>query len=76
MIYRFHLKKCVNRISPVFHNFFEILSDVHQYDTGRALKGDIFLARHNTLQYDEISIRYTGAQFWNILFQILNNLRQ
>ena len=68
----FHLKlllfvyESVNRISPsVFHNFFEILSDVHQHDTRQARKGDIFMARHNTLQYGERSIRYSGAKSWN-----------
>ena len=68
----FHLKlllfvyESVNRISPsVFHNFFEILSDVHQHDTRQARKGDIFMTRHNTLQYGERSIRYTGAKSWN-----------
>ena len=68
----FHLKlllfvyESVNRISPsVFHNFFEILSDVHQHDTRQARKGDIFIIRHNTLQYGERSIRYTGAKSWN-----------
>ena len=53
-------------ISPsVFHIFFEILSDVHQRDTRQARKGDIFMTRHNTLQYGERSIRYTGAKSWN-----------
>ena len=68
----FHLKlllfvyESVNRMSPsVFHNFFEILSDVHQHDTRQARKGDIFMTRHNTLQYGERSIRYTGAKSWN-----------
>ena len=68
----FHLKlllfvyESVNRISPsVFHNFFEILADVHQHDTRQARKGDIFMTRHNTLQYGERSIRYTGAKSWN-----------
>ena len=44
-----------------FTIFFEILSDVHQHDTRQACKGDIFMTRHNTLQYGERSIRYTGA---------------
>ena len=68
----FHLKlllfvyESVNRISPsVFHNIFEILSDVHQHDTRQARKGDIFMTRHDTLQYGERSIRYTGAKSWN-----------
>ena len=49
----------------LFHNFFEILSDAHQHDTRQACKGDIFMTRHNTLQYGESSIRYTGAKSWN-----------
>ncbi len=56
----------VNKISPsVFHNVFEILSHAHQHDKRQARKGDIFMRRHNTLQYGERYIRYTGAKSWN-----------
>ena len=53
-------------ISPTFfRNFFETLSTVHQYDTRRAHKGDIFMTRKNTLQYGLRSIKYAGAKSWN-----------
>ncbi len=56
----------VNKISPVcFHNFFEILSSVHQYNTRQASKGDIFITRENTVLYGLRSIRYAGAKAWN-----------
>ena len=42
-----------NMISPVFfHNFFEILTAVYQYDMRQASKGDTFMTQENTLQYD------------------------
>ena len=53
----------INLISPTpFHNFFETLSTVHQYDTRQARKGDIFMTYKNTLLYGLRSIRYAGAQ--------------
>ena len=56
----------VNLISPTFfHNFFETLLSVHQYDTRQARRGDIFMMRKNTLQYGLRSIRYAGAKSWN-----------
>ena len=68
----FHFKllifvyESVHLISPVFfHNFFETLSSVHQYDTRQARKGDIFMTRKNTLQYGLRSIIFAGAKSWN-----------
>ena len=56
----------VNKISPIcFHNFFETLTSVHQYDTRQASKGDIFMTQENTLLYGLRSIRYAGAKSWN-----------
>ena len=68
----FHLKllnlvyECVNLLSPtVFHNFFDTLTSVHQYNTRQACKGDIFMTHKNTLQYGLRSIKYAGAKSWN-----------
>ena len=56
----------VNKISPIcFHNFFETLTSVHQYNTRQASKGDIFMTQENTLLYGLRSIRYAGAKSWN-----------
>ena len=56
----------VNRISPsCFHEFFYLLSHVHQHDTRQACKCDILLTRKNTLQYGLKSVRYAGAKSWN-----------
>ena len=53
----------VNLISPTFfHNFFETLPSVHQYDTRLACRGDIFMMHKNTLQYGLKSIRYSSRQ--------------
>ena len=44
--------KSINMISPIcFHNFFDTLTSVHQYDIRQATEGDIFIVRKNTLQY-------------------------
>ena len=56
----------VNRLSlPYFHNFFAMISDVHQYDTRQACEAGIFMTQHNTLQYGLRSVRYAGAKSWN-----------
>ena len=58
--------QCVNKISPpTFHTFFDSLSNVHQYGTRQATKGDIFLIQKNTLQYGLRSVRYYGAKCRN-----------
>ena len=57
---------CVNKNSPNwFHNFFESVSNAHQYSTRQASKNDIFLNRKNTLQYGIRSVRFSGAKSWN-----------
>ena len=44
--------EAVNKLSPsCFHEFFDVLSQVHQHDTRQARKGDILLTRKNSLQY-------------------------
>ena len=53
-------------ISPIcFHNFFDTLTSVHQYNTRQAAKGDILMRRKNTLQYGLRSSQYAGAKSWN-----------
>ena len=62
----------INMTSPVcFHNFFESLTSVHQYNTRQASKGDIFMTQENTLQYGLRSIRYSGAKSWNEILYII-----
>ena len=70
----FFVYESVHLISPTFfHNFFETLSTVHQYDTKRARKSDIFMTRKKTLQYGLRSINYAGAKSWN---DIPSNIKQ
>ena len=60
--------ECINKTSPsYFHDYFTLLSSVHQYDTRQARMGGIFLNRRNTLQYGIRSVRYTGTKSWNEL---------
>ena len=37
----------------------------NHHDKREARKDDVFMIRHNILQYGERSIRYTVATFWN-----------
>ena len=44
------IHESINKIPPAcFHNFFKPVASVHQYRTGQADKGDIFLTQKNTL---------------------------
>ena len=62
----------VNMISPlIFHNYFETLTAVHQYDTRQASKGDMFMSCKNTLQYGLRSVRYAGAKSWNSISDVI-----
>ena len=56
----------VKRIAPsCLFNFVQILSEVHQYDTRKTRKRDIFMTQENTLPYRLRSVRYAGAKSWN-----------
>ena len=62
----------VNMISPlIFHNYFEALTAVHQFDTRQASKGDMFMSRKSTLQYGLRSVRYAGAKSWNSVSDVI-----
>ena len=62
----FLVKECKNNISPVcFHTFFESIKSIHQHDTWKVSKNDIFLTQKNILQYGIKSICFTGAKIWN-----------
>ena len=64
--------EAVNKLSPsCFHEFFDVLSQVHQHDTRQARKGDILLTRKNSLQYGLKSIRYAGAKSWNSISHVI-----
>ena len=52
----------VNKYSlSCFHDYFDVLSQVHQHDTRQACEGDIRWTCKNTLQYGLKSIKYAGA---------------
>ena len=62
----------VNKYSlSCFHDYFDVLSQVHQHDTRQARKGDIRLTCKNTLQYGLKSIRYAGAKSWNSIPHVI-----
>ena len=62
----------VNMISPlIFHNYFETLTAVHQYDTRQVSKGDMFTSHKSMLQYGLRSVRYAGAKSWNSVSDVI-----
>ena len=62
----------VNEHSPsCCHEFFYLLTQVHQHDTRQARKGDVLLTCKNTLQYGLKSIRYAGAKSWNSIPHVI-----
>ena len=59
---------CLNKIAPVyFHDYFVQCSQVHNFNTRLASRGDPFLERKNTFQYGIRSIEYNGARLWSML---------
>ena len=59
---------CQNKIAPVyFQNYFVQCSQIHNFNTRLASRGDLFLERKNTFQYGIRSIQYNGARLWNML---------
>ena len=59
---------CLNKIAPVyFHDYFVQCSQVQNFNTRLASRGDLFLERKNAFQYGIRSIEYNGARLWNML---------
>ena len=59
---------CHYKIAPAhFHCYFKPSSDVHNYNTRMASRGDLFLQRKHTFQYGIRYIQYTGARLWNMI---------
>ena len=43
---------CINRLAPpVFDNYFNYISNIHDNSTRQATRGEIFVERKNTKQY-------------------------
>ena len=58
----------INMLAPEWsHDFFSLNSSIHCHNTRQSTRGDLFLAKTNTLQYGLKSIRYLGAKLWNEL---------
>ena len=59
--------ECINKISTTyFHDYFTLLSSVHQYDTRQARMGNIFLNRIKTF-YFVLSKRMMGQTLFHHL---------
>ena len=57
---------CINRLAPpVFDNYFNYISNIHDHNTRQAARDDIFIERRNTMQYGIKTVRYAGTQLWN-----------
>ena len=71
-VHQFHLLSfvyyCHYKIAPAhFHSYFKPSSEVHNYNTRMASRGDLFLQRKNTFQYGIRCIQYTGTRLWNMI---------
>ena len=71
-VHQFHLLSfvydCHYKIAPAnFHSYFKPSSEVHNYNTCMASRGDLFLHRNKTFQYRIRCIQYTGARLWNMI---------
>ena len=59
---------CINRLAhPVFDNYFNYVSNIHDHSTRQETKGDIFVEKKNTVQYGIKSVRYAGTRSWNTI---------
>ena len=59
---------CISRLAPpVFDNYFNCISNIHDYSTRQATRGDIFVERKNTIKYGIKSVRYAGTKSWNTI---------
>ena len=57
---------CISRLAPpVFDNYLNYISNIHDHSTKQATRGDIFVERKNTMQYGIKSVRYAGTKSWN-----------
>ena len=51
----------------MFDNYFNYISNIHDYSTGQAARGDIFVERKNTMQYEIKSVRSAVTKSRNII---------
>ena len=51
----------------MFDNYFNYISNIHDKSTRQAARGDVFVERKNTLQYEIKSVRYDGTISWNTI---------
>ena len=51
----------------MFGNYFNYNSNIHDYSTRMAARGDIFVERKNTMQYGIKSVRYAGTKSRNTI---------
>ena len=68
---------CLNRTAPVyFHDYFVSCSQLHHFNTRLASRGDLFIERKNTFQYDRRSIEYNVQGFGTCFLCLSENLLQ
>ena len=59
---------CISKLAPaVFDNYFNYISNIYDYSTRQAARGDIFVERKNTIHYGIKSVRYAGSKSWNTI---------
>ena len=70
----FFVYECVNSIAPIhFRDYFTQISEFHQYNTRSASRGDLVVARKNTVQYGLRSICFNGVKSWNTIPSDIRN---
>ena len=58
--------ECANTLSPqFFENCFTSIANKYGKGTQQSTRGNLFLERQNTIQYEIRSIQYSGAKLWN-----------
>ena len=58
--------ECVNNLSPLyFRNYLAAISSTHSIGTRESKRGDLFVERKSTTQYEIRSIHFSGARLWN-----------
>ena len=62
-----------NLLPSVFKNFFNSVSDIHNYRTRSATKNNFHIPKPNT-NYGKSNIRFKGAKTWNAIEESLRGV--
>jgi hypothetical protein len=63
----------VGNLSGVFDNFFQNVSEVHNYNTRSSTKNFLYISKIRT-DYGRFNLRYCGSLIWNSIDTKLKSL--